>query len=104
MTVCLKLSSRPLISLVSAAAANGENTVWECYVAGLDPTKAGEKFRTVISLTWDEVQIGWEPKLSPEEEELRIYTIFGREKLDEGTWTTPATPSHRFFRVNVQMK
>ena len=88
----------------NAAAANGGNTVWECYVAGLDPTKAGEKFRTVISLAGDEVQIGWEPKLLPEEEALRTYTIFGREKLDEGTWTTPATSSHRFFKVSVQMK
>ena len=87
-----------------ATAANGGNTVWECYVAGLDPTKTGEKFRTVISLAGDEVQIGWEPKLLPEEEALRTYTIFGREKLDEGTWTTPATSSHRFFKVSVQMK
>ena len=88
----------------NSAAANGGNTVWECYVAGLDPTKAGEKFRTVISLAGDEVQIGWEPKLPPEEEALRTYTIFGREKLDEGTWTTPATSAHRFFKVTVQMK
>ena len=50
------------------------------------------------------MKIGWEPKLPPEEEALRTYTIFGREKLDEGTWTTPATSSHRFFKVSVQMK
>ncbi len=80
------------------------NKVWECYVAGISPTNATEKFRTVISWENGAPVIGWQPKLSAEEETKRTYTIFGREALGVGGWTTPTNALHRFFKVGVEMK
>ena len=87
-----------------ADAANGVNKVWECYVAGISPTNATETFRTVISCENGSPVIGWQPKLSAEEEAKRTYTVFGRERLDIGGWTTPTNTLHRFFKVGVEMK
>ena len=84
-------------------AANGQNTVWECYVAGLNPTDETNMFRTVISIGADgEPVVGWEPKLSAEEEAKRTYTIYGRESLTDGDWG-PTNAASRFFRVKVSM-
>lgn len=84
-------------------AANGLNKVWECYVAGLNPTNATDVFRTVISIGADgEPVIGWEPKLSAADEAKRTYTIYGRESLTEGSWG-PTNAASRFFRVKVSM-
>lgn len=84
-------------------AANGLNKVWECYVAGLNPTNATDVFRTVISIGADgEPVIGWEPKLSAAEEAKRTYTIYGRESLTDGDWG-PTNAASRFFRVKVDM-
>lgn len=84
-------------------AANGLNKVWECYVAGLNPTNATDVFRTVISIGADGAPvIGWEPKLSAAEEAKRTYTIYGRESLTDGDWG-PTNAASRFFRVKVSM-
>ena len=89
----------------NSTAENGENTVWECYVAGLDPTKAGEKFRAVISSVDGVVKIDWEPKLTDEEEALRTYTVLGKADLAmDPDWVSPTNATHRFFKVKVQMK
>ncbi len=85
-------------------AANGLNKVWECYVAGLVPTNATDVFRTVISMENGVPVVGWEPKLSAAEEAKRTYTLYGRERLDAGGWTTPTNSLHRFFKVGVEMK
>ena len=84
-------------------AANGVNKVWECYVAGLNPTNATDVFRAVISMDGETPVVGWEPKLSTDEEAKRIYTIYGREKLDVGGWITPTNALHRFFKVGVEL-
>ena len=90
-------------SAAKEVAANGQNTVWECYVAGLNPTDETVAFRTVISIGADgEPVIGWEPKLSAEEEAKRTYTIYGRESLTDGDWG-PTNAASRFFRVKVSM-
>ena len=85
-------------------AANGVNKVWECYVAGLVPTNATDVFRTVISFSGERPTISWEPRLAPEEEARRVYTIYGRESLTEGGWTTPTNSASRFFKVGVEMR
>ena len=85
-------------------AANGENKVWECYVAGLVPTNATDVFRAVISMENGAPVVGWEPKLSAAEEAKRTYTIYGRQALGTGGWTTPTNSLHRFFKVGVEMK
>ena len=90
-------------SAAKETAANGVNTVWECYVAGLVPTNAADLFRTVISMEGGKPQISWEPKLSADEEAKRTYTIEGRESLTDGEWTTPTNAASRFFKVKVTM-
>ena len=87
-----------------ATAANAFNSVYECYVAGLSPTNATDKFRTVILWQDGAPLIDWEPRLSAEEEAKRTYTVYGRERLDIGGWTTPTNALHRFFKVGVEMK
>ena len=69
-------------------AANGQNTVWECYVAGLNPTDETAAFRTVISIGADgEPVVGWEPDLNEGgTKHERVYTVEGRESLTEGSW------------------
>ncbi len=46
-------------------SANGLNKVWECYVAGLNPTNAMDVFRTVISIGEGGAPVvGWDPDLN----------------------------------------
>ena len=90
-------------SAAKETAANGVNKVWECYVAGLVPTNATDVFRAVISMDGGKPQISWEPRLNAEEEAKRTYTIFGRESLTDGEWTTPTNAASRFFKVRVTM-
>ncbi len=87
-----------------AGAENGVNAVWECYVAGLDPTDGMARFRTLISMEGETPLISWEPRLGIAEEARRIYTIYGRESLDMGEWATPTNAASRFFRVHVDMR
>ncbi len=61
-------------------------------------------FRTVILFDGESPRINWDPRLASEEEAKRVYTIYGREKLEEGGWTTPTNALHRFFRVGVEMR
>ena len=42
--------------------------------------------------------------LYADEEAKRVYTVYGRERLDIGGWTTPTNSLHRFFKVGVEMK
>ena len=79
------------------------NKVWECYVAGLVPTNAADLFRTVISISDGKPQISWEPRLSADEESKRTYTIYGRESLTDGEWTTPTNAASHFFKVRVTL-
>ena len=84
--------------------ANGVNAVWQCYVAGLDPTNELSFLRALISVTDGVPEVSWEPKLPPEEEALRTYTIHGKTELTD-EWTAPADMSaHRFFKVSVELK
>ena len=83
-------------------AANGVNKVWECYIAGLDPTDAEAEFRAVISFANGAPVISWDPKLDAEEEAKRTYTIYGRESLTEGSWG-PTNANSRFFKVSVEL-
>ena len=85
-----------------ADAANGLK-VWECFVAGLDPTNANSRFTSTIEFENGFPIIRWEPNLNEDGNE-RIYTIYGRASLDDGDgWTTPTNSLHRFFKVGVEM-
>lgn len=85
-------------------AANGQNTVWECYVAGLNPTDETAAFRTVISIGADGAPvIGWEPDLNEGgTKHERVYTVEGKENLTDKSWA-PTNSASRFFRVKVSM-
>ena len=85
-------------------AANGLNTVWECYVAGLSPTDAADVFRTVISMDGEgNPVITWEPDLNEGgTKQERVYTVEGCESLTDGVWG-PTNAASRFFRVKVGM-
>ena len=85
-------------------AANGLNKVWECYVAGLNPTNATDVFRTVISIGADGAPvIGWEPDLNEGgTKHERVYTVEGKENLTDKSWA-PTNSASRFFRVKVSM-
>jgi hypothetical protein len=94
-----------------ATAANGVNKVWECYVAGLDPTKATDVFRTVISMEGGKPVISWTPDLNAGgTKQERVYRVFGRSSLTEGDWSELRIENGelrigecRFFRVKVTL-
>ena len=91
-----------------ATAANGENQVWQCYVAGLDPTNTASRLLATIGFDEEgEPEIGWTPKLSDEGEVRRTYTILGKTSLTSEDWT-PVAPgteaNYNFFSVSVEMK
>ena len=85
-------------------AANGLNKVWECYVAGLNPTNATDVFRAEISIGADGAPIiGWEPDLNEGgTKNERVYTVEGKEYLTDKSWA-PTNSASRFFRVKVSM-
>lgn len=86
-----------------ATAANGVNTVWECFVAGLNPTNATDVFRAVISFDGGRPVVSWEPDLNEGgTKHERVYRVLGKEKLTDGEWA-PTNSASRFFRVNVTM-
>ena len=89
-----------------AKGANGV-TLWESYVAGLDPEDATSKFMAKIEMGADgKAVVTWTPDLS-KDEKPRKYTTLGKEKLGDDTWL-PVTDANkakmRFFKVTVEMK
>ena len=90
-------------SVAKEDAANGLNSVAECYVAGLNPTNATDLFRTVILWKDGKPVIGWEPDLNEGgTKQERVYTVLGRESLTQGSWG-PTNAASRFFKVKVAL-
>ena len=88
-------------AFANAAAANGRN-VWECYVAGLDPTNAASEFTAAISISNDVPYIIWSPNLNTNGI-VRKYTILGKGSLTDTADWAPTNSAHRFFKVKVEM-
>ncbi|MCL1921970.1 MAG: hypothetical protein FWG50_13015 [Kiritimatiellaeota bacterium] len=84
--------------LIAQTAANGVNTVAECYVAGLNPTGAASRFRASIVFSNGAPHIAWSPDLG----DARAYHVQGKANLAEPAWgaTNNAT---RFFKVSVEL-
>ena len=80
-----------------ATAANGVNKVWECYVAGLSPTNAAERFEARVDMMDGEPVVRWNPDLGA----TRDYAVEGKETLGDG-WG-PTNAASRFFRVKVKL-
>lgn len=78
-------------------AANGVNTVYECYVANLDPTDADSRLRiTSIECVDGE----WVIEYDPPAPRVGSFAVEGRENIDvPEEWKSPVTPECRFFRV-----
>ncbi len=90
-------------SAAEEPAANGVNKVWECYVAGLNPTNVTDLFRTEIWMEGGKPVIDWTPDLNEGgTKQERVYTVEGRESLASGSWG-PTNAASRFFKVRVTM-
>lgn len=87
----------------NATAANGFNKVWECYVAGINPTDVAAKFKAKIEMKDGAPVVSWEPDLNTNGV-VRTYKVYGSETLENGgNWQYPTNSLHRFFKVNVEM-
>ena len=87
-------------------AANGANKVWECYVAGIDPTDTTAKFVTKIEMVDGKPVITWEPDMNDGAGKtgVRTYKILGSTDLK--TWmevADEAEANFNFFKVEVSM-
>jgi len=85
----------------NGAALNGRK-VWECYVAGEDPTDSNSVFQANVEMLNDLPVIHWSPDLNSNGLE-RIYTIWGKTNLTDKTWHSPTNNSSHFFKVTVEM-
>ena len=91
------------VRAAEAQAANGENAVWECYVAGIDPTSTTNHFLAQIVVTNGSAAVTWTPDLNEGGTKAeRIYTVEGKEALSDPGWG-PTNAASRFFRVKVEM-
>ena len=90
----------------NAKAANGRK-VWECYVAGLDPTK--EKNFTAV-LSFDENGKPVIESVSPDLGAERNYTLQGKKDLMDEEWDDvtdipdPGAEGYHFFCVGVSLR
>ena len=87
-------------------AANGANKVWECYIAGIDPTDTTAKFVTKIEMVDGKPIITWEPDMNDGAGKtgVRTYKILGSTDLK--TWmevSDEAEANFNFFKVEVSM-
>ena len=87
-------------------AVNGVNKVWECYVAGIDPTDATAKFATKIEIVDGKPVITWEPDMNQGfgKTGVRTYKLLGSTDLK--TWAEVADGAEsnfNFFKVEVSM-
>lgn len=94
-------SSEEFEAKANETAANGHK-VWECYVAGEDPTDSASKFAAEITVGEDgKPVVSWNPDLGSE----RVYKILGSTDLK--TWAEVSKgeeASYNFFKVSVEMK
>ena len=86
----------------NATAANGQNTVWECYVAGISPTNETAKFEARIDFVDGSPVVKWSPDLNEDgTKHERVYTVEGKANLTD-SWA-PTNSASRFFRVKESM-
>jgi uncharacterized repeat protein (TIGR02543 family) len=83
----------------NAKAANGVNTGWECYVAGLDPKDGNAAFTAALSFDADGNPV---VSSAPDFGDERTYTVEGVENLGDA-WG-PTNAATRFFRVKVGLR
>ena len=79
-------------------APNGRNEIWECYVAGLDPTDPEASFQARIDVSNGTPRVSWTPDLG----DRRDYEVQGAPTL--GSEWGAVDAGSRFFRVRVRLK
>ena len=85
----------------NATAANGADKVWQCYVSGVNPTNATERFLAQIAVTNGTSVVSWTPDLNEGgTKSERVYTVEGKTNLVDQSWG-PTNEATRFFRVKV---
>ncbi len=93
-------------AVVDAKAANGKNTIGECYIAGISPTEADAKFEVSIEIVSGEPMITYMPDLNEGgTKQERVYTIEGCAELG-GEWKVIDEDNKdgmRFFKVRVAL-
>ena len=95
--------------LPDAVSANGENSYWDCYVAGLDWTDENAEFKVLISFTNGVPSIGWSPALNGDRVKngVRTYTVYGANALGkDAVWNVVDAgreADYGFFKVQVSM-
>lgn len=95
--------------LPDAVSANGKNSYWDCYVAGLDWTDENATFKTLISIENGVPSIGWSPALNGDRVKngVRIYTVYGANALGkDAVWDVVDEGreiEYKFFKVRVSM-
>lgn len=95
--------------LPDAVSANGKDSYWDCYVAGLDWTDENAAFKALISFTNGVPSIGWSPALNGDRVKngVRTYTVYGANALGEDAlWDVVdegLESDYRFFKVHVSM-
>lgn len=79
-------------------AANGINLVWECYLAGLDPTNSNSVFTASIQIEHGKPCLSWFPDLG----NARYYVVEGKTSLSNKDWLKDFGKDVRFFRIVVE--
>ena len=77
-------------------------TVEDDFIAGTDPTNGNDIFTVSIIISNGVPVVEWKPNLNTNGEN-RIYTIYGKESLNDEEWITPTNSLCRFFKVGVAM-
>ena len=92
----LRFSANP-VDISKPLADRTYFTIWESYIADLDPTDSNMTFRATIEFTGGTPQVKGEP-LSPR----RKYTVLGADNLTNAEWTVVG-PESRFFKIRVDL-
>ena len=78
-------------------AANGVNTLKECYVAGLDARDENAAFKVQVTMSNGKPVVTWTPNLPG-----RTYVVKGKASLTDPEWVAPIDSTHRFFKVEIE--
>jgi len=95
----------------SGTCSNGVNTVWEAYVAGLDPNDPNAAFLTSIQWNPPQAILGWNTASD------RVYSVWWTTNLLEnfqpletnlpwtqGSYTNPDAPPCSFYKIKVELE
>ena len=95
------------------AADRAENgmPVWACYLAGVNPTIAGEAFVALLEYVDGKLTVKWQPDLNEDGTKTeRVYRVLGKKAMLDGEEWRDMTDVEdldaegwRFFRVRVEL-